>query len=299
MDAQVQHARDMVDGIDGVTTATRQGGTVINIATSAGHAAVALQGAQLLSWQPSGQSHDVMWQSPLTRFGGGEAIRGGIPICWPWFSKHADAAKPQHGFARNVLWRLTAAERIGDNVRLDFQLPADCLGREHLDGSAELSFRVTISHTLDMALTTKNVGATPFTVTQALHTYFHVGDVGRIDIAGLDGATYRDNTDGGREKRLTGALMIARETVALFDEAPPVQTLTDPVLARRIVVTRTGGTSTVVWNPGAAASTMGDIPARAQNQFVCIESGAIGRAATTLSPGGSVMIGAHYEVKKT
>lgn len=296
IDTQAQQARLSLERIDGVTVDVRNGGAIIDVATRVGRAAIALQGAQVLSWQPAGQSHDVLWHSPLARFGGGKAIRGGIPICWPWFGMHADTAKPQHGYARNAAWHLTSARRSGDDVSLEFELPADCAGREHLDGAAELRLRVTIGATLEIALETKNVGQTPFTITQALHTYLRVGDTSRIAISGLDGATFRDNTDGGREKRQTGDLKIARETVALFDNAPTTHVLTDPVLARRITATRTGGASTVVWNPGDAAATMGDIPPPSQSHFVCIESGAIGRAAMVVLPGGTTTVGARYEV---
>lgn len=298
IEAQVNQARNIIKGLDGVTISTRLGGAVIDVATRASRATIALQGAQVLHWQPAAQTHDLMWTSPLARFGGGKAIRGGIPICWPWFGMHADAAKPQHGFARNVPWLLTAAKRHADNIHLEFQLPADCAGREHLDGALDLRYRMTFGATLEIALETTNVGELPITITQALHTYLRVGDVGRISIAGLDGATYRDNTDGGREKRQSGDLCIAAETVALFDEAPNVHVLVDPVLARRITVTRTGGASTVVWNPGKSAATMGDIPPPSQAEFVCIESGAIGRAATVVAPGATSMIGARYTVER-
>ena len=297
-EAEARRARLTLGRLDGVSIDVREGGAVIDVATRAGHAAIALQGAQVLHWQPAGQSHDVLWLSPLARLGGGKAIRGGIPICWPWFGMHSDTAKPQHGYARNAPWRLTAAKRTGEDVHLDFQLAADCAGRDHLDGTAELRFRVSFGASLDIALETTNVGAKPLTITQALHTYLRVGDISRISISGLDAMTYRDNTDGGREKRQAGLVTMPRETVALFDEAPATHILTDPVLARRITVTRTGGASTVVWNPGDAAADMGDIPPSGQRDFVCIESGAIGRAAMLVPPGAAGIIGARYEVTR-
>ena len=294
--ADLAQAQSVLGSIAGISASIRDGGAVIDIATPAVHASIALQGAQVLNWRPSGQSHDVLWLSSLARLGGGKAIRGGIPLCWPWFGMHADPAKPQHGFARNSQWHLTSATRAGDDVTLVFALPRDCAGLEHLEGQADLQLRVTIGAALDITLETTNIGGQPFTTTQALHTYFRVGDVSRIEIVGLDGATYRDNTDGGREKRQSGVLTLPRETVALFDQAPETHVLTDPLLARRITITRTSGASTVVWNPGTAAATMGDIPPGQQANFVCIESGAIGRSQLVVLPGKTVRIGARYEV---
>jgi glucose-6-phosphate 1-epimerase len=281
----------ILDRIDGIGVSERDGGVVIDIATRSCHAAIALQGAQVLHWHPAGQSHDVLWLSPVARFGGGKAIRGGVPICWPWFGQHPLAEKPQHGFARNAMWSVIEARRTGDDVTLVFELPANCLGREHLEGTARLRFHVTVGAALDMSLETMNTGAAPITITQALHTYLRVGDVSRISVEGLDGATYRDNTDGGRAKEQHGTMTIPRETVAIFDEAATSHVLIDPVLGRRIAVTRSGGRSTVVWNPGASAAGMGDVPPPSQNEFVCIESGAVGAAAMTLAPGSVARIG--------
>ncbi len=289
--ALMERTRSTIEAIDGLTLTDRNGGFVVDIATRSCHAAIALQGAQVLQWQPANQSHDVLWLSPMTRFGGGTAIRGGVPICWPWFGPHAVAGKPQHGYARNALWSLTAARRIDDDVVLTFELPSGCAGVEHLGGTARLSFHVTIGAALDMSLETSNTGPSPLVITQALHTYVRVGDVARISIAGLDGATYRDNTDGGRTKMQQGPMTLQRETVALFDEASAVQVLADPILDRRIKIARTGGRSTVIWNPGAAVVNMADIPPPCQTEFVCVESGNIGSSAVTLAPGATAHIG--------
>jgi glucose-6-phosphate 1-epimerase len=296
MDSFQRSAHDLVAGVDGVHVSQRDGGTVIDVATRACHAAVALQGAQVLHWHPAGQTHDVLWLSPMAHFGDGKAVRGGVPICWPWFGPHADAGKPQHGFARTAVWHLADVKRLGDDVHLAFDLPQDCAGREHLNGAAQARFRIVVGPALDMMLETKNTGSSPLTVTQALHTYLRVGDVARASIDGLDGATFRDNTDNGRSKEHHGLLTLPRETVALFDDAAARHVLDDPVLGRRIVVTRTAGRSTVVWNPGASAAGMGDIPPPGQSEFVCIESGSIGAAATVVAPGAKVSIGQRLEL---
>lgn len=291
-------------GIDGLSVSERDGGCVIDVATRTGHAAIALQGAHVLHWQPAGQTHDVLWLSPVARFGGGKAIRGGVPICWPWFGPHADAGQPQHGYARTAIWSIVEARRSRDDVHMTFALPVDGPldgpvdrpGREHLGAAAHVRFHVTIGSALVMELETTNMGAAPLTLSQALHTYLRVGDVARVSIDGLDGATFRDNTDHGRSKEQHGVMTITRETVALFDEAGARHELVDPVLGRRIVVTRTAGRSTVVWNPGASAADMGDIPPPSQMEFVCIESGSVGRASEHLAPGATTRIGQRLDI---
>jgi glucose-6-phosphate 1-epimerase len=297
MDMDLREARDVLANVDGVTVSERDGGAVIDLTTRSCHAAIALQGAQVLHWQPAGQSHDVLWLSPVARFGGGKAIRGGVPICWPWFGMHVEPGKPQHGYARNAVWSVVEAQRRGDDMHLVFALPADCAGREHLLGTAQVRFRITIGSALDMELSTTNTGTTPLTISHALHTYLRVGDVARIAIDGLDGATFRDNTDNGRAKEQHGLMTIPRETVALFDEAGPRHVLDDPALGRRIVVTRTSGRSSVVWNPGASAAGMGDIPPPCQTEFVCIESGSVGHAATLVAPGATAVIGQRLDIE--
>ncbi len=283
---------DVLAGIDGVTLTERAGGAVVDVATRAGHAAIALQGAQVLYWHPAGQTHDVLWLSPAARFGGGKPIRGGVPICWPWFGPRP--GQPQHGYARTALWSIVGARRAGDDVELVFELPpADA---DPQAANARLRFAVVFGSTLDMRLETTNVGTEPMSLTHALHTYLRVGDVGRISIEGLDGATYRDNTDNGTMKQQRGVMSIPRETVALFDDAAARHVLDDPVLRRRIVVTRTFGRSTIVWNPGASAAGMGDVPPPSQTEFVCIESGSIGEAADLLAPGATAGIGQRLEV---
>jgi glucose-6-phosphate 1-epimerase len=282
----------------GVTASARDGGLVIDVVTSAAQGTISLQGAQVLSWTPEQQQHDVLWCSPLSRRGGGKAIRGGIPICWPWFGPHAtDPAQPQHGFARTTDWILRdVARQPDDAIRLAFDLPAGAAQAAGYSDSIGVGLVVVMGRTLDVALTTRNLGIEPSTVTLALHTYLQVAAVEACVIEGLDGAVYRDNTQAGRATRLIGPLKISRETIALFDEADARQSLTDPILGRRIDVVRAGGRSTIVWNPGAAAAALADVPPGCEAAFVCVESGAIGRGAVTLAPGTDHTLRATYSV---
>ena len=266
----------------------RGGHGFVAIATPDCVAEIALQGAQVLHWRPQGQA-DVLWCAPLPPAGSGKAIRGGIPVCWPWFGPHAtDATQPQHGLVRTANWTLVETAVTVAGARAVFELESwNCVIRLALEAG----------RTLSVALSTRNIGATPVIITEALHTYFRVGDVNSISIAGLDGHHYRDNTDGGREKCQYGDCRIAGETIALFDAAPDVCNIDDPLFGRRIAIRRDGGQSTVIWNPGAAAVKISDLPAGEQQHFVCIESGNVGAAAVTVMPGTTHQLAATYELE--
>lgn len=282
----------------GVRVATRDGGAIVEIATQAARCTIALQGAQVLSWQPAGIDADVLWCSPLARLGGGGAIRGGIPICWPWFGPHPDGGgRPQHGYARTALWHLEAVDvDAAGAVGLRFSLPTAAQGARGSGAGVAVAYSVHVGAALSVALDTRNGTGRDLPLTQALHTYFAVGDAAAVVIEGLDGARFRDNTDGGRDTRQHGALRPGAETIALFDEAPATATLVDPVLRRRTMVRRTAGRSTIVWQPGLSVAKLADVPADQAHRFVCIESGDIGAAAQPVAPAGAARIAATYEV---
>lgn len=289
----------LLGSVEGVRLGQSRGGLVIDVATRAATATIAVQGAQVLSFAPRGHD-DLLWCSPISPLGGGKAIRGGIPICWPWFGPHADKNKPQHGFARNMNWDLIDAVELDDDgghVVFTFRLPQRAKEREMFAEGANATLFIDIGRTLSLRLETDNEGDEPFTISEALHTYFSVGAASAIEIEGLSGAIYRDNTDGGREKQQTGPLAIRRETIALFDTSPGVVSISDPVLKRRINIARDADSrSTVVWNPGASAASMIEIPKGDETRFVCVESGNIGAAAITLAPGEAHSCGVSYRL---
>lgn len=290
----------MIAAVPGVHLGQSRGGLVLDIATDAATATIALQGAQVLSWAPRGHD-DMLWCSPVSPLGGGKAIRGGIPLCWPWFGLHEDDTKPQHGYARNLVWDLVdvaALDDDGGHIVLTLRMPLVARERNLFAAGANATAFIDIGRRLSVRLETDNTGNEPFTIREALHTYFRVGAVSAITIDGLDGGTYRDNTDGGREKRQSGPLSIRGETVALFDVSPERTTISDPVMKRRILIARDPDSrSTVVWNPGAAAAAMIEIPKGDQTRFVCVESGNIGASAVTVEPGDNHACGVTYHIE--
>ncbi len=245
-------------------------------------------GAQVCDWTPAGQSRSALFLSPRAVLTGAKSIRGGVPVCFPWFGAHpSDPAKPAHGFVRTRTWEITEVTRdpAGD-VRVAFRLTADAETRAFWSAAFVASLTITLGASLAMALEVENTGADELTYEAALHTYLTVGDVERISIHGLERTRFLDKTDGMREKR-TGdeALTLAGEMDRVFLDTTASCAVDDPVLARRIRIEKTGSRETVVWNPGRdKAAAVPDIGEDAWRNFVCVETASCGPHAVCLAP---------------
>lgn len=249
-------------------------------------ARISLFGGQLLSFVPTG-GEDLLWMSPapLPR---PAPIRGGVPLCWPWFARqNMPASAAQHGLARISRWRIVGRDRLADGRERMALAP-----QESLD-PMQVSLTVTVGHTLQMVLTTRNNDVRPRLLTQAFHSYLRVADVGQVAIDGLDGVPFLDSLDNGQAGRQSGALAPTacdRIYHGLPDGSPV--TVRDPVAGRSITVTGQGSGSVVVWNPGPVlAARMADLPGDAWRGFVCVEVANAGPDARTLAPGQSQVLG--------
>jgi glucose-6-phosphate 1-epimerase len=290
----------VISGTPGLSLASSRGGAILEVATPSALARIALQGAQVLSWTPRGHD-DVLWCSSSAPLGGGKPIRGGIPICWPWFGPHAtDARRPQHGYARNVAWHLVDASQVDDGrcVVLTFSLPHDLAERAHGPAGLSVQLFLEVGANLGMRLETENEGDATVTLSSAFHTYVRVGHAAEIRIEGLEGRRFRDNTANGAVRSQAGPVRIAAETVALYDEGAPRVLLLDPLMKRRVVVSAGDATpSTIIWHPGATAASTADIPRGEESRFVCVESGAIGARSAQLAPGDLQEFAVSYHVE--
>lgn len=255
-------------------------------------AKIALHGAHLMEWTPAGQQ-PVIYVSPTAVLREGKAIRGGIPVCWPWFSAHpSDSTKPAHGLARNRFWQLLEAGSDDAGVRLVFTLPCSDEIRTIWNHAFDLRLEMHLGEQLEIRLITRNTGATAFPVAGALHSYFAVGDVRQVKIAGLAGAEFFDTTVTPWQQHLQqGDVTVSGEIDAIYASSNEL-TLFDSVLKRRIVIRKTGSATTVVWNPDVQkASAMNDLPAADVPKFLCIEAANSNQAAVTLAPGESHTLG--------
>ncbi|MEQ1653371.1 MAG: D-hexose-6-phosphate mutarotase [Hyphomicrobium sp.] len=269
----------------GVHFEMRYGGPVAVLSACGSTAVVALQGAQVLSWRAAGQSDDTLWLSPQAQLGTGKAVRGGIPVCWPWFGAHlVDAAKPAHGFVRAAPWRVTGSATSATRARLVLSFDTAGIATDLWAPRANVEIEFTVGETLMIALSTDNLSAQPFDVTQALHTYLAVGDIGGVAISGLDGRTYIDQLDLAAQGVQSGAIRIEREVDRIYQATPDDVVVSDLSLGREIRVAKSGSLSTVIWNPWIEkAARLGDMGDEGYRRMVCVETANAGRDVVTLA----------------
>ncbi len=261
--------------------------TKISISNSFAEAEVYLFGGHITHYKP----HDhapILWMSPDALFSPPKAIRGGVPICWPWFGKDArHPQRPQHGFARNHLWELykTAALDNGE-TQLRLQLHDNSETRELWPHSFELELCVTVGKRLRMELISKNTDTNAYTIGAALHTYFHVDDINTTLIEGLEGVTYIDTTDEYKKKVENSPIKIDREVDRIYLDTQDTCIITDR--SRKIEVQKAQSTTTVVWNPWIEkAQAMKDFSDDGYREMLCIESVNTLEDSIYLEPGQS------------
>ena len=258
----------------GVSFAERFGGPVAILEAAGSTAIVALQGGQVLSWRARGFSDDVLWLSPSAQLGTGKAVRGGVPVCWPWFGAHpSDAAKPAHGFVRAAYWNVAGSATSASRARLILSFDTSVVDASLWQPRARAELEITVGETLTISLSTDNLSAAPFALTQALHTYLNVGDIADATVTGLESRRYIDQLDGGAVRLQSGAIVIGSEVDRIYQATGDDVVVTDNRLARQICVAKSGSQSTVVWNPWIAkAARLGDVGEDGYRRMLCIET---------------------------
>lgn len=258
---------------------------VFEIKHAAAAARVALHGAHLMEWTPAGRD-PVLYLSPQTVYREGKAIRGGVPLCWPWFGPNTtDATLPAHGFARNRFWELAEQSEDVSGVRMVFTLNDTEETRRLWPHAFRLTMEMHIGASLNLALHMENTGDTAFTVTGALHTYLAVGDVRQISITGLDGAEYLDTVGTPSVRRQNGDVSFDREVDRNYAGGGEA-VVHDGSLKRMITVRGSGSRCTVVWNPWIDKTrTLTDMPDDDYLKFVCVETANAWRDRIMLAPG--------------
>jgi glucose-6-phosphate 1-epimerase len=237
-----------------------------------------LQGAQVTAWRRRDE-RPVLFTSPKSAFASGRAIRGGIPIIFPWFGPNRRApAAPQHGFARIATWQLDGVESAGrKSLTMTLSLTDDDVGTTIWPEPFRTIYTVTFAQNLLLRLAVQNRARHPIVFEEALHTYFAISDIGDMAISGLAGTAYIDKTDAARRKpQTTDLVTITAETDRVYLDAPARCVIEDRGWRRRIVIEKDGAASTVVWNPWAEkAAAMADLGDPAWRGMVCVEAGNI------------------------
>ena len=281
-----------------VFQATASGLVYAEISTSHARATVYLQGAHLAHWQPAGQQ-PVLFLSHRSDFVPGKAIRGGVPIAFPWFAaRHDGKTGPSHGFARIQDWTLAFAALADDDLHLTFTLGPTELSRSLGYGHFHLVYQLTVGRTLTMRLTVANDADTPLVFEEALHTYYSIADIHEASVTGLEGTTYLDKMEAMRDMMQHGAVAITSPTDRVYLNTAATCVLHDAGGRRRITVAKAGSDTTVIWNPwDSGALKLSDLEPSEWHTFIAIETVNAAANAVTLAPGATHTMQAHISVE--
>lgn len=275
------------------------GMTAAEVANAHAEARIVLQGAHVATFQPRGQE-PVIWLSPLAKFAPGKSIRGGVPVCWPWFGPHAgNASFPGHGFARTVMWGVLETRALPDGATfLRFGLVESDATRAQWPHASSAQLEITVGAALRVELVTRNNGTAPFVLGEALHTYFHISDLANMKITGLEGCDYLDKVGAPARRAQQGAVVIESEVDRIYLDVPGDCLIEDGALQRRIRIHGQGARSAVVWNPWVEkADKMGDFGPQGYRGMVCVETANAAENVVTLAPGEEHRMAAVYSVE--
>jgi glucose-6-phosphate 1-epimerase len=290
---------------DVLTFAENENGLVrATIATPCCNAEIYLQGAHLTHWQPTGH-RPVLFLSERSNFAPGKAIRGGIPIIFPWFGSRTATPEdprtdgPSHGFARTADWTVAFAALAGDDVHLTLTLGPSEASRSLGFDQFQLAYEIILGAELTLRLTVANLAGTSLHFEEALHTYLSVGDVQQVSLIGLSDTEYIDKADNFKRKRqIVTPLKITGETDRPYlDTLTPIN-LVDPVYHRRITIDKANSRTTVIWNPWSeSCAELPDMESAGWLSMTCIETANAADNALNLAPQTAHTMQAHIIVE--
>lgn len=248
-------------------------------------AEIYLHGAHLTHFQPKGEDA-LIFDAKESKITPPHSVHAGIPICWPWFGPHpSDESKPQHGFARDLAWEIRSTKTLpAQETEIVLSLQDSAFSHELFDFSFSLELTFILGSSCTLSLKTLNSDQKSFTVTQALHSYFAISDVSKIEIRGVEGTPFIDYTDKKKEKVETTPLHIDKETNRVYLPTKESCYIYDSGHSRKIVVEKEGSNSTTIWNPWSDQK-IHDLPDDKYRHFVCIESTNALSDSITLKPG--------------
>jgi glucose-6-phosphate 1-epimerase len=263
------------------------------------HATVSTYSGQVLSYRPKGRQHDLLFLSDKAYYEEGKAIKGGIPVCWPWFGADPEnQGRPAHGFVRNRQWQVTGSESLADGAtRIVMSVSDSDATRALWPHPFRLDIEVTVGDSLRLELVTHNTGKHAITISQALHTYFRVGDIDRVSVLGLDGLPYIDKTRDAARMTQTGPLTISAEVDRIYTDVTADLTIDDASLGRKIVIASSGCSTAVVWNPWVEiAASMADLDDDDYRRMLCVETANAGPETVDIAAGGAYRLVAEYTI---
>ncbi len=276
------------------------GFTYIEINNAKAHATISTYSGQVLSYRPKSQKDDLLFVSDRAYYESGKAIKGGIPVCWPWFGADPDdLGRPAHGFVRNRQWEVSGSESLADgSTKIVLGLADSEETRKIWPHPFKLNIEITVGDSLTVALVTHNNGDENVTISQALHTYFYVGDIGKVRVLGLDGVEYLDKVDNFAEKTQSGPITINGEVDRIYKGVSGELVIQDESLGRKIRIASRGCSTAVVWNPWSEiAASMGDLNDDDYRKMICVETANAGPETVEVAAGNSYRLEAEYTIE--
>lgn len=258
----------------------------LRIASPACAGEIYLHGAHITSWRPAGEE-EVLFLSAESRWEDGHAIRGGIPISFPWFAHRDDNPKaPDHGFVRTKAWQLDAIADVAGAIVVSMSTGSDEATRRWLPAEFRLVLRAAFGKELSVELTVANTGGTSLSFEEALHSYFRVGNIEVARTRIPDALRYIDKTDSHQTKTQLGDILLASETDRVYLDTRDEIELEDPVLKRRVRIAKGNSRTTVVWNPWTQkARSLSDLGDDEWMRMICVEPSNVSDFAVNLAPG--------------
>ncbi|WOT06607.1 D-hexose-6-phosphate mutarotase [Shewanella youngdeokensis] len=262
----------------------------IDVDTPLCKARIFLQGAQIDTFIPVGKK-PLLWVSDANDYQVGTSIRGGIPVCWPWFGQSSTADFPQHGFARTRVWTLESVNMFDDTVEIKLTLPITTSDKHFWPHNTKVEMLFRLSETLSVSITNTNQGDYTVSLTQALHSYFPVNDIHQLTASGFHGANYIEFAEGPFEQ-LSNNVNFTCETDRVYTQLKQTQMLetTDGI----IEVSRDNSHSAVLWNPWIDKSKrLSRFKDDDYLSMVCLEAANVLDDKVTLAPNQSHTLTTH------
>lgn len=283
-------------------TSETNGLQFIEIDNSLAVARIALQGAHVDWWRPKSAKHDVLWLSSNARYESGRSIRGGVPICWPWFGKHpTDDSFCVHGFARVIPWKLLESSQLknGATKLILKMLPTDAVTKQ-LTYPFELVLTIIVGESLYMNLKTTNLSDNPFMISEGYHTYFYISDIENIKVTGLENSLYTDKIDNFNRGIEKSSITFKAEFDRVYSNTSNDCYIEDEKFNRVITIKKSNSNSTVVWTPWKEkAKNMGDMGEENEwRRMVCVETANTFENSVMIYPKLSHSIATEYSVQE-
>jgi glucose-6-phosphate 1-epimerase len=264
------------------------------------HATVSTYSGQVLSYRPKDRQDDLLFVSDKAYYEDGKAIKGGIPVCWPWFGADPEnQGRSAHGFVRNRQWQVTGSESLADgSTKIVMSMTDNDATRALWPHPFRLDIEITVGDSLRVELVTHNTGNESITISQALHTYFRVGDIGMVRVLGLDGIQYLDKTNDAARMTQSGPVTISGEVDRIYTDVTGDLIIDDSSLGRRILIASSGCSTAVVWNPWVeVAASMADLDDNDYQRMLCVETANAGPETVEIAAGDAYRLTAEYTIR--